>query len=125
VLRLSQRLDLTRNDDPKKIEQDLIAVIRGTKWIQFSHQLIWHGRASVPPQTQVRRVQPGNALLRTRQNGLSACRPPLAAFLESCAPRLALSTMPATAANSKFAVLSCGIILSGKVILSFDHACTH
>jgi endonuclease-3 len=44
VLRLSQRLDLTRNDDPKKIEQDLIAVIPRNKWIQFSHQLIWHGR---------------------------------------------------------------------------------
>ena len=44
VQRLSQRLDLTRNDDPKKIEQDLMAVIPQNKWIQFSHQLIWHGR---------------------------------------------------------------------------------
>jgi len=44
VIRLSQRLDLTRNDDPKKIEQDLMAVIPRNKWIQFSHQLIWHGR---------------------------------------------------------------------------------
>jgi endonuclease-3 len=44
VMRLSQRLDLTRNSDPKKIEQDLIKVIPQDKWIQFSHQLIWHGR---------------------------------------------------------------------------------
>jgi endonuclease-3 len=44
VLRLSERLDLTRNDDPKKVEQDLMAVIPQNKWIQFSHQLIWHGR---------------------------------------------------------------------------------
>jgi endonuclease-3 len=44
VLRLSQRLDLTRNEDPKKIEQDLMASIPQNKWIQFSHQLIWHGR---------------------------------------------------------------------------------
>jgi len=44
VIRLSQRLDLTRNEDPKKIEQDLMAVIPQNKWIQFSHQLIWHGR---------------------------------------------------------------------------------
>jgi endonuclease-3 len=44
VIRLSQRLDLTRNDDPKKIEQDLMAVIPQNKWIQFSHQLIWYGR---------------------------------------------------------------------------------
>jgi endonuclease-3 len=44
VQRLSRRLDLTRNEDPKKIEQDLIAVIPQNKWIMFSHQLIWHGR---------------------------------------------------------------------------------
>ena len=44
VMRLSQRLDLTRNTDPKKIEQDLMKVIPQNKWIQFSHQLIWHGR---------------------------------------------------------------------------------
>lgn len=44
VIRLSLRLDLTRNDDPKKIEQDLMKVIPESKWIKFSHQLIWHGR---------------------------------------------------------------------------------
>jgi endonuclease-3 len=44
VMRLSQRLDLTRNEEPKKIEQDLIAILPKEKWITFSHQLIWHGR---------------------------------------------------------------------------------
>jgi endonuclease III len=44
VMRLSQRLDLTRHDDPKKIEEDLMRVIPKEKWIIFSHQLIWHGR---------------------------------------------------------------------------------
>jgi endonuclease-3 len=44
VQRLANRLDLTHNEDPKKIEQDLMAVIPKEKWIQFSHQLIWHGR---------------------------------------------------------------------------------
>ncbi len=44
VLRLSKRLDLSRNEDPKKVEQDLIKIIPQEKWIQFSHQLIWHGR---------------------------------------------------------------------------------
>jgi endonuclease-3 len=44
VIRLSRRLDLTRNTDPKKIEQDLMRVIPQDKWILFSHQLIWHGR---------------------------------------------------------------------------------
>jgi endonuclease III len=44
VLRLSNRLDLSRNEDPKKVEQDLMKVIPQEKWIQFSHQIIWHGR---------------------------------------------------------------------------------
>lgn len=44
VIRLSQRLDLSHNDDPKRIEQDLMAIIPQEKWIKFSHQLIWHGR---------------------------------------------------------------------------------
>jgi len=44
VIRLSNRLDLSRNTDPKKIEQDLMRIIPREKWIQFSHQLIWHGR---------------------------------------------------------------------------------
>ena len=44
VQRLAGRLDLTRNTDPKKIEQDLIRIIPQDKWIVFAHQLIWHGR---------------------------------------------------------------------------------
>ena len=44
VLRLSKRLDLSQNEDPKKVEQDLMKIIPREKWIQFSHQLIWHGR---------------------------------------------------------------------------------
>lgn len=44
VMRLSERLDLTRNSDPKKIEQDLIQILPQDKWVIFSHQLIWHGR---------------------------------------------------------------------------------
>ncbi len=44
VQRLAGRLDLTKNTDPQKIEQDLMKVIPREKWIAFSHQLIWHGR---------------------------------------------------------------------------------
>lgn len=44
VQRLAARLDLSRNTDPKKIEQDLMRVIPQDKWILFSHQIIWHGR---------------------------------------------------------------------------------
>ena len=44
VHRISRRLELTTNDDPQKIEQDLMRVIPREKWILFSHQIIWHGR---------------------------------------------------------------------------------
>lgn len=44
VMRLAQRLELTKNQEPKKIEQDLMKVIPQDRWIKFSHQLIWHGR---------------------------------------------------------------------------------
>lgn len=44
VIRLSNRLDLTRHTEPKKIEEDLMHILPQTKWIRFSHQLIWHGR---------------------------------------------------------------------------------
>ena len=45
VQRISQRLDLTKESDPKKIEQDLMKIIPKEKWILFSHQIILHGRA--------------------------------------------------------------------------------
>jgi len=44
VTRIARRLELTRNTDPPKIEQDLMKVIPPEKWILFSHQIIWHGR---------------------------------------------------------------------------------
>jgi endonuclease-3 len=44
VHRIARRLELTKNDDPKKIEEDLMRVIPHEKWILFSHQVIWHGR---------------------------------------------------------------------------------
>jgi endonuclease III len=45
VQRISRRLDLTRETDPVKIEQDLVKIIPKEKWILFSHQIILHGRA--------------------------------------------------------------------------------
>ena len=45
VLRLSRRLDLTRQTQPVRIEQDLMKVIPKDKWIAFPLQLIFHGRA--------------------------------------------------------------------------------
>jgi endonuclease-3 len=45
VHRISRRLELTKADDPKNIEQDLMRTIPREKWTDFSHQIIWHGRA--------------------------------------------------------------------------------
>src|SRR6185312_6889533 len=45
VQRVSQRLDLTKNIEPVKIEQDLMKALPQDRWILFSHQIIHHGRA--------------------------------------------------------------------------------
>jgi endonuclease III len=44
VRRLSQRLGLTRHDDPVKIERDLMRIVPREDWRRFPHLLIWHGR---------------------------------------------------------------------------------
>jgi endonuclease III len=44
VRRLSQRLGLTRQEDPVKIERDLMKLVPRADWGRFPHLLIWHGR---------------------------------------------------------------------------------
>ena len=44
VQRVTRRLDLTKNEDPGKIEQDLMKVVPEQRWILFSHQVIHFGR---------------------------------------------------------------------------------
>jgi endonuclease III len=44
VRRLSQRLGFTRQDDPGKIERDLMRLVPREDWARFPHLLIWHGR---------------------------------------------------------------------------------
>jgi len=44
VARLSQRLGLTRETTPEKIEADLMKLVPQAQWTLFSHWLIWHGR---------------------------------------------------------------------------------
>ncbi len=44
VHRISRRLELTKENDPPKVEQDLIKILPRERWILFSHQIIWHGR---------------------------------------------------------------------------------
>jgi endonuclease-3 len=44
VARVAQRLGLTTQTDPVKIEQDLMKLVPRDQWTAFAHQLIWHGR---------------------------------------------------------------------------------
>lgn len=44
VQRVSRRLELTSEEDPKRIETDLMRQIPKDQWIDFSHRVIWHGR---------------------------------------------------------------------------------
>ena len=44
VQRIAARLDLTKNTDPVKIEQDLMKILPQDRWILFSHQVIHFGR---------------------------------------------------------------------------------
>jgi endonuclease III len=44
VRRLSQRLGFTRQEDPVKIERDLMRLVPRADWARFPHLLIWHGR---------------------------------------------------------------------------------
>jgi endonuclease III len=44
VMRLSRRLELTKETAPEKVERDLMKIIPQDRWIDFSHELIHHGR---------------------------------------------------------------------------------
>ena len=44
VMRLSRRLELTKETSPEKVERDLMKIIPQDRWINFSHELIHHGR---------------------------------------------------------------------------------
>ena len=44
VLRISRRLSLAKGDTPQKVEQELMKILPHDKWIDFSHQVIHHGR---------------------------------------------------------------------------------
>ncbi|WP_260738669.1 endonuclease III [Tunturiibacter lichenicola] len=44
VMRLSRRLELTKETSPEKVEKDLMKILPQDRWIAFSHELIHHGR---------------------------------------------------------------------------------
>lgn len=45
VMRIAQRLELTKSTTPEKIEQDMMRLIPQQSWIDFSHRVIYFGRA--------------------------------------------------------------------------------
>ncbi|HKY06108.1 MAG TPA: endonuclease III [Blastocatellia bacterium] len=51
VSRLSQRLGLTSHTEPEKIERDLMELVPKKDWVDFSHLLIYHGRATCKART--------------------------------------------------------------------------
>ena len=73
VARLSQRLGLTRETDPVKIELALMPLVPQAQWTLFSHLLIWHGRrrcyARNPdcPNCEVRALCPRVGVSTTKQ----------------------------------------------------------
>src|SRR5580698_9647190 len=44
VTRISLRLELTKQNDARKIEEDLMRIVPRDRWTDFSHEVIWHGR---------------------------------------------------------------------------------
>ncbi len=44
VTRISRRLELTKQEDARKIEEDLMRIVPRERWTDFSHEVIWHGR---------------------------------------------------------------------------------
>ena len=90
VTRLSQRLGLTKQTDPEKIERDLMKLVPREHWTSWSHWLIWHGRrrcfARKPDcrQCEIFRLCPsGKIFVRT-----GAARKPPAAGLDPPSARL-------------------------------------
>ncbi len=44
VTRISRRLELTKQEDPRKIEEDLMRIVPRERWTGFAHEVVWHGR---------------------------------------------------------------------------------
>jgi len=69
--RVAARLGLTRQQDPVKVEFDLMPLVPEARWLKFSHQMIWHGRAIC---TAKKPQCPSCPLLKYCDYGLKASR---------------------------------------------------
>ena len=72
VGRLSRRLALTTNDDPVKVEADLMELLPQSEWIDFSHRLIHHGRRiCTARKPKCRRLRPRLPLPKNRRRSVA------------------------------------------------------
>ena len=77
VHRVSQRIGLTKNDDPVKIEFDLMEIVPKEEWTHFSNLLIWHGRKTCVARNPLCEICPirklsdyGTKLLKSKRERL-------------------------------------------------------
>ncbi|MEO7002956.1 MAG: endonuclease III [Ktedonobacterales bacterium] len=99
VGRLSRRLGLTQSDDPVQVEQDLMALLPQTDWLDFSHMLIVHGRTMCQAKRPLCAECMLVALCPTGQATLGAAVP---AAIPADAPIVAANeATPATRASRK------------------------
>ena len=68
VKRISNRLALTTNSDPEKIEQDLMQLVPRSKWTLFAHLLIHHGRHTCPARAPKCEICPIRDLCPAAEN---------------------------------------------------------
>ena len=92
VRRLSQRLGLTRQDDPVKIERDLVKLVLREYWNVFPHLLIWHGRRVCIARTPRCEACVLNDLCPASRVKSRRSRHTRARRLESCAGSISRST---------------------------------
>jgi endonuclease III len=70
VLRVSQRLELTRSETPENIEKDLMQIVPRSNWISFSHEMIFHGRYTCKARKPLCRECPVESLCRSEEKVL-------------------------------------------------------
>ena len=90
VRRLSQRLGLTREEDPVKIERDLQKIVPRADWARFPHLLIWHGRRVCDARNPLCEICAVESLCASSR----VARPDLRSSGASGRPRAARSSSP-------------------------------
>jgi endonuclease-3 len=66
VFRVAQRLKLSKQKTPEKVEQDLMKLVPQDRWITFGHQMIWFGRKTCQARKPLCAECPLNSLCDSR-----------------------------------------------------------